>query len=168
VKDDGHCGSVVIMGCCYMQSYSNVPIVITVDMRITPNALLSLSQIKSNQIKFICDKNKHNVTHEKQSRYVDRTQRHHALTSALKIKTLQQKFKFDNSTLEAGYSRRSNNIIRKGVPCINYTITEKMTVSIRINMTFVQFHAITSSVTYDRAFNKWLCYRRGTARRACQ
>ena len=76
------------------------------------------------------------------------------LTSALKIKTLQQKFKFDNCTLEAGYSRRSNNVIRKGVPRINYTITEKMTVSIGINMTFVQFHAITSSVTYDRAFKK--------------
>jgi len=91
--------------------------------------------IKSNQIKFICDKNKHYVTHKKkQSRYVeyvDRTQRQYetALTSALKIKTLQQKFKFDKSTLEAGYSRRSNNIIRKGVPHINYTIAEKMTVS---------------------------------------
>ena len=55
--------------------------------------------------------------------------------------------------LEASYSRKSNNIIRKGVPRINYTITEKMTVSIGINMTFVQFHAITSSV-YDRAFKK--------------
>jgi len=56
--------------------------------------------------------------------------------------------------LEADYSRRSNNLIRKWVPRINYTITEKMTVSIWINMTFVQFHAIASSITYDRAFKK--------------
>jgi len=60
-----------------------------------------LDNFKSNQIKFICDKNKHNVTHKKQSRYVDRTQRQHttALTSAflnsdandLKIWTYLQK-----------------------------------------------------------------------------
>ena len=50
-----------------------------------PKAVLHYHSIKSNQIKFICDKNKHNVTHKKQSRYVDRTQRQHAtaLTSAL-------------------------------------------------------------------------------------
>jgi len=45
----------------------------------------------------------------KQSEYVDRTQRQYetALARALKIKTtLQHKFKFGNSMLETGYSRR--------------------------------------------------------------
>ena len=53
-----------------------------------------------------------------------------------KIKTLQQEFKCNNSTLKTGYSGRGNNIIRKRVPCINNTVTEKMTVSIWINVTF--------------------------------
>jgi len=45
----------------------------------------------------------------KQSEYVDRTQRQYetALARAIKIKTtLQHKFKFGNSMLETGYSRR--------------------------------------------------------------
>jgi len=72
-----------------------------------------------NHIKFICDKKEHNATHKKQSKYVDRTQRQYeiALTSALQNKTLQQEFKFNNSTLKTG---RGNNIIRKRVPCIKF------------------------------------------------
>jgi len=59
---------------------------------------------------------------------VDRTQRQYetALTRALKIKkTVQHKFKFGNSMLDTGYSRRSNSIIRKTIPRINNTVTEK-------------------------------------------
>ena len=60
---------------------------------------------------------------------VDRTQRQYetALTRALKNKkiTVQHKFKFGNSMLETGYSRRSNSMIRKRIPRINNTVTEK-------------------------------------------
>jgi len=72
------------------------------------------------------------MKHKEQSEYVDRTQGQYetALTRAIKIKTtLQHKFKSGNSMLEAGYSRRSNNTIRKRIPHINNAVTEKMTVS---------------------------------------
>jgi len=68
------------------------------------------------------------MKHKEQSEYVDRTQRRYetALTRALKIKTtLQQKFKFGNSVLESGYSRRSNNMIIKRIPRINNSVIEK-------------------------------------------
>ena len=48
-----------------------------------------------------------------------------ALTRALKIKTaLQHKFKFGNSMLKTGYSRSSNNIIRKRIPRISNMVTQ--------------------------------------------
>jgi len=56
------------------------------------------------------------MKHKEQSEYVDSTQRQYetALTRALKIKTtLQHKFKFGNSMLKTGYSRRSNNYDQK-------------------------------------------------------
>jgi len=43
--------------------------------------------------------------------------------------TLQHKFNFGNSMLDTGYSQRSNNMIRRRIPRINNTVTEKMTVS---------------------------------------
>ena len=69
------------------------------------------------------------MKHEEQSEYVDRTQRQYetALTLALKIKTtLQHKFKFGNSILVAGYSQRSNDMMR--IPRINNTVTKKIIV----------------------------------------
>jgi len=51
-----------------------------------------------------------------------------------KIKTLQQEFKFNNSTLKTGYSGRGNNKIRKRVPCINNTVTEKMGLRLRLGL----------------------------------
>ena len=65
------------------------------------------------------------IKHKEQSKYVHRTQRQYetALTRALKMKkiktTVQHKFKFGNSMLETGHSRRSNNMIRKRIPRIN-------------------------------------------------
>jgi len=51
------------------------------------------NQIKSNQIKFICDKKEHIATQKKQSKYVDRTQRQYktALTSAVQNKNTTRK-----------------------------------------------------------------------------
>ena len=74
------------------------------------------------------------MKHKEQSEYVDSTQRQYetAQTRALKIKTtLQHEFKFGNSMLKTGYSRRSrpNNKIRKRIPRINNAVTEKMTFS---------------------------------------
>jgi len=68
------------------------------------------------------------MKHKEQSEYVDRTRRQYetALTRAAKIKTtLQHKFQFGCAMLEIGYSWRSNNVIRKRIPCINNTVTEK-------------------------------------------
>jgi len=73
------------------------------------------------------------MKHKEQCEYVDRdrTQRQYktALTGALKIHarktTRQNKFKFSSSMLKAGYSWRSNNIIRKRIPCIYNMIAEK-------------------------------------------
>jgi len=72
------------------------------------------------------------MKHNEQSEYVDRTQRQYetALTRAVKIKTtLQHKFKFGNSMLKTGYSRRSSNMTRKRIPCISNMVNEKITVS---------------------------------------
>jgi len=88
-----------------------------------------INQIKSNLFAL---QQMSRIKHKERSEYVNRTQRQYetALTRALKIKTtLQHKFKFVNSMLETGYSRRSNNVIRKRIPRINNTVTEKMTVS---------------------------------------
>jgi len=67
------------------------------------------------------------MTHKEQSEY-DRAQRQYetALTRALEIKTtLQHKFKFGDSVLKTGCSRRSINMIRKRIPRINNAVTEK-------------------------------------------
>jgi len=72
------------------------------------------------------------MKHKEHSECVDRTQRQYetALTRAQKIKTtLQHKFKFDNSMLKTGYSRRINIMIGKKIPRINNTVTGKITVS---------------------------------------
>jgi len=52
--------------------------------------------IKSNQIKFICDKKEHNATQRKQGKYVNRTQRQYetALTSALQNKNKKKYGRF--------------------------------------------------------------------------
>jgi len=68
------------------------------------------------------------MKHKEQSEYVDRTQRQYETANSntcpkTKIK-LQHKFKFGYSLLETGYSRRSNNMIRKRIPRINNTKLE--------------------------------------------
>ena len=68
------------------------------------------------------------MKHKEHSECVDRTWRQYetALIRALEIKTtLQHKFNFGCAMLETGYSWRSNNVIRKRIPRINNTVTEK-------------------------------------------
>ena len=69
------------------------------------------------------------MKHKEQSEYVDTTQRQYetVITRALKIKTtLQHKFIFGNykPMLETGYSRRSNDMIRKRIPRGYQNVTE--------------------------------------------
>ena len=56
--------------------------------------------------------------------------------------------------LETGCSRSSNNMIRKRIPRISNTVTEKMTVSTSNNVAFIEFHAIASSITCNKTFEK--------------
>jgi len=56
--------------------------------------------------------------------------------------------------LKIGYSRRSNNMIRKRIPRINNTVNEKMTVSTWNNVTLIEFHATASSITHIGTFEK--------------
>jgi len=56
--------------------------------------------------------------------------------------------------LDTGYSQRSNNMIRRRIPRINNTVTEKMTVSTWNNVTFIEFHDTAFNITNNRTFEK--------------
>jgi len=58
--------------------------------------------------------------------------------------------------LKIGYSRRSNNMIRKRIPRINNIVTEKMTVSTWNNVTLIEFHATASGITHNGTFEKYI------------
>ena len=45
-------------------------------------------------------------------------------------------------------------MIRKRIPRISDTVTEKMTVSTSNNVAFIEFHAIASSITCNKTFEK--------------
>ena len=56
--------------------------------------------------------------------------------------------------LNASYSWRGNDIIRKKISRINDTVT-KMSISIWNEVLLIKFRAITSSITYSWTFEKY-------------